>query len=72
MRHGARALLLLALASTAGAQQPSALAWPPITRDTKPWTRWWWLGSAVDKPSLSTQIGELAAAGFGGVEVTAI
>ncbi|HEY7232699.1 MAG TPA: glycosyl hydrolase, partial [Gemmatimonadaceae bacterium] len=45
---------------------------PAITRDTKPWTRWWWLGSAVNKPSLTTQIGELAAAGFGGVEVTAI
>ena len=72
MRSRALALLLLAFVSTAAAQQPSALAWPAITRDTKPWTRWWWLGSAVDKQSLSTQIGELAAAGFGGVEVTAV
>jgi hypothetical protein len=38
----------------------------------KPWTRWWWLGSAVDRPNLSAQITELDAAGFGGVEVTAI
>jgi hypothetical protein len=21
--------------------------WPAITQQTKPWTRWWWMGSAV-------------------------
>jgi hypothetical protein len=30
-------------------QQTSAPSWPPITRETKPWTRWWWMGSAVDE-----------------------
>ena len=59
------------IASSADAQS-SALAWPAITRDTKPWTRWWWLGSAVDKSGLSAQIAELSRAGFGGVEVTVI
>lgn len=67
------ALLVFALAGPAGAQRAAPpLAWPVITRDTKPWTRWWWLGSAVDKAGISTQLGELAAAGFGGVEVTVI
>ena len=46
--------------------------WPPIVAETKPWTRWWWQGSAVDKPSLTTQLDALAAAGIGGVELTPI
>ncbi|MDQ2667283.1 MAG: glycoside hydrolase [Gemmatimonadota bacterium] len=62
--------------STSAAQQThkasTPLAWPELTRDTKPWTRWWWLGSAVDKPNLAAQIDGLAKAGFGGVEVTVI
>ena len=70
------ALLLLALASNAPAQRAPAsttpLAWPALTRDARPWTRWWWLGSAVNKPELSAQIAELSRAGFGGVEVTVI
>src|SRR5262245_53965594 len=23
------------------------LAWPAVTQTARPWTRWWWLGSAV-------------------------
>jgi len=46
--------------------------WPAITRENKPWTRWWWLGSAVDKPNLTRELEALAAAGFGGVEITPI
>ena len=23
--------------------------WPAITQTAKPWTRWWWEGSAVNK-----------------------
>lgn len=67
------ALLVLALALPASAQRtPSPLAWPTLTREAKPWTRWWWLGSAVDSAGISTQLAELDAAGFGGVEVTVI
>ncbi|MBD1420489.1 glycosyl hydrolase [Sphingobacterium chuzhouense] len=46
--------------------------WPSVTKEMKPWTRWWWLGSAVDKPNLSREIKLLYEAGFGGVEVTPI
>ncbi len=76
-----RIALLLALAgpalASAALAQPapaptSALAWPALTRDARPWTRWWWLGSAVDKPGLTAQVAELSRAGFGGVEVTVI
>ena len=48
------------------------LAWPKPTSENKPWARWWWLGSAVDKPNLTRELEALAAAGFGGVEITPI
>jgi len=60
------------LACVSLAVDSSDLAWPAITRDAKPWTRWWWLGSAVDKPNLTRELEAIAAAGFGGVEITPI
>jgi hypothetical protein len=51
---------------------PSPGIWPELTRENKPWTRWWWPGSAVDKASLTWQLEKLAAAGIGGVEITPI
>jgi hypothetical protein len=47
-------------------------AWPAITRIAKPWTRWWWPGSAVQPKQLSAQLDAMAAAGIGGVEITPI
>ena len=38
----------------------------------RPWTRWWWMGSAVDEKNLDKVLTQYAAAGFGGVEVTPI
>lgn len=54
------------------AQLHAQLEWPEITREAKPWTRWWWLGSAVDSTNLTRELEELARVGFGGVEVTSI
>ena len=69
------AVLLLMAAST-WMQTPSAQrgqrGWPPIAAETKPWTRWWWQGSAVESKSITAQLEALAAAGIGGVEVTPI
>jgi len=45
---------------------------PATTPSAKPWTRWWWPGNAVDKENLTRQLEQIAAAGFGGVEVTPI
>lgn len=39
---------------------------------TKPWTRWWWPGSAVDEAGLTSQMEQLVEAGIGGVEITPI
>jgi hypothetical protein len=52
--------------------QGSQRTWPAITAETKPWTRWWWQGSAVDPKSLTAELEAAAAAGIGGVEVTPI
>ena len=48
------------------------LAWPEITREAKPWTRWWWPASAVGKSDIDTMVEQYAAAGLGGMEVTTI
>jgi hypothetical protein len=69
-------LALAAVATPASVAQPQAapsiLTWPTVTHDAKPWTRWWWLGDAVDSTGIARQLDALAAAGFGGVEITAI
>lgn len=69
-----RALATFAgLAAVAPAFSVAAdLGWPEITRENKPWTRWWWPGSAADPAGLTRQMEQLAAAGLGGVEITPI
>lgn len=51
---------------------PAVSPWPEITPENKPWTRWWWPGSAVDSASLTAELGSFASAGLGGVEITPI
>ena len=68
-------LVLILLASSLVLAQPrqqTALDWPAITRQNKPWTRWWWLGSIVDKQNLTTEMEKYKKAGLGGVEITPI
>jgi hypothetical protein len=48
------------------------LDWPTVDSETKPWTRWWWHGSAVTERDLTVELEKLAAAGLGGVEITPI
>lgn len=52
--------------------QVKAQTWIPIDREAKPYTRWWWLGSAVDSVGLEYNLSEYAKAGIGGVEITPI
>jgi hypothetical protein len=47
-----------------------AQSWPTPTTEAKPGTRWWWLGSAVDKENLQWNIQEYAKHGIGAVEIT--
>ncbi len=46
--------------------------WPETGTLNKPWTRWWWMGNAVDEENLVNQLSQYADAGFGGVEITPI
>lgn len=46
--------------------------WPEITNTTKPWTRWWWMGNAVDKAGIEQNLIAFQKAGLGGVEITPI
>lgn len=47
-------------------------AWPPVTHEAKPWTRWWWLGSGVDEKNLTRELEAFSKAGLGGVEICPI
>lgn len=40
--------------------------------EQRPWARWWWLGSAVDKANLTARLTQYRDAGFGGVEICPI
>ncbi len=48
------------------------MSWPAATRECRPWTRWWWLGSAVDKTNLTQLLTQYQKAGLGGVEICPI
>src|SRR5687767_10208546 len=48
------------------------IKWPVVTQQTKPWTRWWWQGSAVNKKDLTWNLEQYKAVGLGGVELTPI
>lgn len=45
---------------------------PQTTQEAKPGVRWWWLGSAVDKPNLAWSLSQYASHGIGAVEITPI
>ena len=63
------AVLGLLAVTTASAQGTD---WYTPTRENKPFVRWWWLGSAVDREGLTYNLEEFARAGIGGYEVTPI
>ena len=48
------------------------LAWPSLTQDSRPWSYWWWLGSAVDKENLTKELTRYRDAGWGGVHIIPI
>lgn len=43
-------------ASQRASDGAAILSWPVVTRDAKPWTRWWWMGSAVDEKTLNAEL----------------
>jgi hypothetical protein len=67
-----RALAVMLACAVAHGAEPASSAWPAVTQTARPWTRWWWPGSAVEREHLATQLQEFSAAGLGGVEITPI
>jgi len=56
---------------SSGASDADA-GWPAMTQTARPWTRWWWMGSAVNKQDLTENMEQYKAAGLGGLEITPI
>ncbi|MDQ6902723.1 MAG: glycoside hydrolase [Bacteroidota bacterium] len=61
-------VLLICILQTSFAQSK----WTVANNEIKPWTRWWWMGSAVDEAGIQKQLMQLSSAGFGGVEIVPI
>ncbi|RDC62756.1 glycosyl hydrolase [Adhaeribacter pallidiroseus] len=51
---------------------PLSSGWPTVKKENRPWTRWWWMGSAVDEKNISHLLAQYAEAGLGGVEIAPI
>ncbi len=51
---------------------PEKGPWPEVKNVNQPWTRWWWMGNAVDSQNIDMLLKTYAEAGFGGVEITPI
>ena len=65
-------LLVLILCSCAPDRRGGGDPWPPVSFESKPWSRWWWFGSDVDQGNIQKLMREYADAGFGGLEITPI
>ncbi len=65
-------LIFIGLMSFIPKETKSQTGWPHTTKESKPWARWWWMGSAVDEPNLVDLISRYGKAGFGGLEITPI
>ncbi len=64
-------ILFAASSPTAACKEEAdfATAWPEITGETRPWTYWWWMGSAVEKEEIRKNLEMLDRAGLGGVHI---
>ncbi|MCP5516598.1 MAG: hypothetical protein H7A45_04970 [Verrucomicrobiales bacterium] len=72
-------LAALTLSANAPAAEPREVApaadpfaWPAVTRESRPWSYWWWLGSAVDTTNLTRELTRYREAGWGGVHIIPI
>lgn len=62
-------LIILIFSNTNAKAQVS---WPKLTKTARPWSRWWWQGSAVDSADLARNLEAYHKAGIGGLEITPI
>jgi hypothetical protein len=62
----------LKISAADATQNSDPLSWAAPSRENRPWTRWWWMGNAVDKTNLTHQLEMFKEAGIGGVEICPI
>ncbi len=65
-------LLIVFLSCSNNVHTEHPFHWDKIGYESKPWARWWWLGSSVNESEISRQLREMKKAGFGGVEIQPI
>ncbi|HNX54729.1 MAG TPA: glycosyl hydrolase [Prolixibacteraceae bacterium] len=66
------ALICLFSGSTIAQNTVRTPGWPQVTKEAKPWSRWWWMGSGVDPANLKAAMEAYSKAGLGGLEITPI
>jgi|WetSurSiteA1Bulk_404760.scaffolds.fasta_scaffold06565_3 hypothetical protein len=62
-------ILFLLFTQVLSAQE---LSWPEISKENKPWTRWWWPGSIVTPSDITAAMEKYKTAGLGGMEIAVI
>ena len=65
-------VVALAFSLEGRGQSLPSLDWPAPSMESRPWTRWWWMGSAVTREGITTELTALRDAGIGGVEITPV
>ena len=61
----------LAFSGMSSAEE-SVFSWPEMERQHRPWTYWYWMGSAVDEQNISSQLETFQEGGLGGVHIIPI
>ena len=51
---------------------PRSSAWPQVTEECRPWSYWWWQGSAVDEDNMRRELRRYRDAGWGGLHIVPI
>lgn len=57
-------LLFIVSLCTACSLKDTRVDWPEVSKEAKPWTRWWWHGSAVTREGITHELEELKKAGI--------
>ena len=63
-------ILTAFLAVISGITAINAQQWPEASRETSVGSRWWWLGSALDKENVKWSMHEYSDHGIGALEIT--
>ncbi|MDP3645211.1 MAG: glycosyl hydrolase [Bacteroidota bacterium] len=65
-------VLMLTFSNTSAQNSDPLPGWPQITKEAKPWSRWWWMGNSVNPTDLKAAMEAYSKAGLGGLEITPI